>query len=103
MLTAVGRGEVAPRPTKPFGLWLLDQKNRPGWIGDLARGAALDPLFPKLGMPYDVLERVRIVAADGDQPAAVDAAADEWFGGAGWRFQDLIEPPVPDEDEAQAA
>ncbi|WCT75062.1 hypothetical protein PQ455_07555 [Sphingomonas naphthae] len=88
------------RPTKPFGLWLLDQRRRPGWIGDLARAAERDPLFPRLGMPFDVMARVREGMADGDPQAAVDAAANEWFGGNGWRLGCLIEPEQVKEREA---
>jgi hypothetical protein len=85
------------RPEKTFGEWLLDQKKRDDWIGELARGAAQDQLFPKLGMPWEVMERVRQMTGEGDMQQAVDAAADEWLDGYGWALQDLIEPPEPDE------
>ena len=95
--------DTMPRPTKLFGEWLLGQKGRPDWIGELARAAARDAGFPRLGMPYDVLDHVRPLAADGDMTQAVDAAADKWFGGNGWRLQGLIEREDPlrgDMDEA---
>lgn len=69
----------------PFASWLLAQRLREGWIGDLSRAAARDRSFPRRGDPFEVLDRVRAVMIDGDYAQAVDAAATEWFGDHRWR------------------
>lgn len=92
---------AGPRPKEPFGIWLLDQRERDDWIGDLARGASADPLYPKLGMPADVMERVRLAMGDADAAQAVDAAANEWLDGYGWALEGLINPEPEATEEGQ--
>jgi hypothetical protein len=76
MLKAVAKGKLAPRPAKPFGSWLLARRKRPGSVGDLTRGCYRSAV-PKLAMPYEVLESVRLTDVHGDQAAVVDGAAGE--------------------------
>jgi hypothetical protein len=66
-------GDVAP-----FGEWLLQQRNRTGWVGDLIIAAKADRQFPKAGSPEDVRARLRETMADGDMFEAVDDAEREW-------------------------
>jgi hypothetical protein len=62
----------------PFGAWLLDQGKRPGSLGDLARAARLDRMFPKSGTADDVRSRFNAAGADGDAFAALDDAEREY-------------------------
>lgn len=64
-----------------FGVWLLRQKDRSGWVGDLAQAAKADPKFPKTGSPEDVRARLRELMADGDMFEAVDDAENGWLTG----------------------
>ncbi len=57
-----------------FGRWLLTQKDRDGWVGDLAKAAKLDPKFPRDGDPEGVRARLREMMAEGDMFEAVDDA-----------------------------
>jgi hypothetical protein len=62
----------------PFGEWLLQQRNRTGWVGDLIIAAKGDSKFPKKGTPDEVRARLREVMADGDMFDAVDDAEADW-------------------------
>jgi hypothetical protein len=68
-----------PQPTRPpFGSWLLDQTKRAGSLGDLARAAKLDRLFPRNGTADDVRARFSSAGADGDAFEALDSAEREY-------------------------
>lgn len=61
-----------------FGSWLLRQKDRDGWVGDLAKAAKADPKFPRQGSPEDVRARLRETMAEGDMFETVDDAEGDW-------------------------
>jgi hypothetical protein len=67
--------ETAPS----FGEWLLQQRDRTGWVGDLVKSAKADPKFPRAGSPDDVRARLREVMAEGDMFEAVDDAENDWL------------------------
>lgn len=74
--------EIDPRyaPQPPaFGAWLLKQKDRGGFIGELAKGAATDRAFPKAGDPEAVLNHLAKAGADGDMFEALDDAERVWL------------------------
>ena len=62
-----------------FGAWLLMQKDREGWVGELAKAARSDPKFPRSGGPEDVRARLRETMAEGDMFEAVDDAEGDWM------------------------
>ena len=69
----------APETTlQPFGAWLLEQSKRPGSLGDIAKAARADRLFPKNGTGEDVRKRFNVVGADGDAFEALDDAEREY-------------------------
>lgn len=57
-----------------FVAWLLKQQKQPGTLGDLAKAARLDPLFPKAGNAENVRAHFSAVGADGDAFEALDYA-----------------------------
>jgi hypothetical protein len=57
--------------------------------------------FPRPGVPFDVMDRVRATAADGDMLQAVDGAANEWFGGHRWRLRNLIYREEQEDEESR--
>lgn len=59
---------------KPFGAWLLEQADRPGWISGLAKAAKSDRLFPRGGDIEAVRKRFQDTGADGDAFEALDDA-----------------------------
>jgi len=63
----------APLPSS-FVAWLLKQHKQPGTLGDLAKAARLDPLFPKVGNAENVRAHFSAVGADGDAFEALDYA-----------------------------
>lgn len=63
---------------RPFGAWLLGQRGRCGYIGDLAGHAAQDRRFPKHGSARDVRAHVFAQAIDEDMRGALDDAITEW-------------------------
>lgn len=63
-----------------FGAWLLQQRGRIGWIGDLATAAAVDPQFPATGDVEAVYARLNALEADSDMFQAVEDAQAEWLG-----------------------
>lgn len=67
-----------PEPRQPFGEWLLAQKDRKGWIGDLSKAAKADRDFPKRGGPDEVRKRLQQMGADGDVFEALDDAELDW-------------------------
>ncbi|WP_420139656.1 hypothetical protein [Sphingomonas sp.] len=67
------------RPSLPaFTMWLRSQAKRGGVIGDLAKAAQTDRLFPKNGSADDVRARFSAVGADGDAFEALDYAEREF-------------------------
>jgi hypothetical protein len=62
----------------PFGAWLVTQKDRPGYIGDLARTAARDRSFPTRGASRQVFARVLSQVWDEDTLTALEDALTEW-------------------------
>jgi len=66
-----------PRP--PFGEWLLQQRDRDGWVGELVKAAKDDRGFPRRGDPEAVRKRLREVQAEGDMFQAVDDAELDWL------------------------
>ncbi|GGE75295.1 hypothetical protein GCM10011404_04840 [Sphingomonas prati] len=62
-----------------FGAWLLVQKDREGWVGDLAKAARSDPEFPRMGSPEDVRTRLRETMAGPNVFEAVDDAEADWM------------------------
>ena len=75
---------AAPAPSLPrvscrsFGAWLLDQTKRPGSVGELAKAARADRLFPRNGSADDVRKRFGVAGADGDAFEALDDAEREY-------------------------
>lgn len=61
-----------------FGRWLLEQVDRPGLIGGLAKAAKSDRQFPKDGSPGDVRKRISEQGADPDMHEALDDAELDW-------------------------
>ena len=61
-----------------FGAWLLAQRDREGWVGDLVKAARSDREFPRNGSPEDVRRRLRETMAEGDMFEAVDDAESDW-------------------------
>lgn len=61
-----------PRPC--FATWLLGQSKSGGAIGELAKAARVDRLFPRAGDADIVRLRFDKVGADGDAYAALDDA-----------------------------
>ncbi len=62
-----------------FGAWLLRQRDRSGWVGDLAQSARTDPQFPRTGSPEDVRAPLRALMVDGDMFEAIDDAEGDWL------------------------
>lgn len=71
-------GPAPESPVQPFGSWLLEQGKRPGSLGDIAKAARADRLFPKNGTGEDVRKRFNAVGADGDAFEALDDAEREY-------------------------
>ncbi|MDO6414301.1 hypothetical protein Q4F19_07895 [Sphingomonas sp. BIUV-7] len=69
---------TASAPPQSFGSWLFDQTKRAGMIGELAKAAKLDRLFPKNGSVEDVRARFATVGADGDAFMALEDAENEY-------------------------
>ncbi|WP_254514700.1 sterile alpha motif-like domain-containing protein [Novosphingobium sp. G106] len=67
-----------PEPRQPFAEWLLGQRDRKGWIGDLAKAAKADRDFPRRGGPEEVRKRLQQMGADGDVFEALDDAELDW-------------------------
>jgi hypothetical protein len=65
---------VASAATLSFAAWLLGQGKQPGTLGELAKAAKLDRLFPKNGTADDVRARFSAAGADGDAFEALDDA-----------------------------
>lgn len=62
----------------PFGEWLVDQARRPGTLGELAKAAKADRLFPRNGSADDVRVRFSLAGAEGDAFEALDDAEREY-------------------------
>jgi hypothetical protein len=68
----------APDAPVPFGRWVLDQIDRGGFIGELAKAAKSDRAFPKDGDPEAVRKRLSEQGADPDMHEALDDAEIDW-------------------------
>ncbi|HUD90082.1 hypothetical protein [Sphingobium sp.] len=68
----------APTEALPFGRWVLQQIDRGGFIGDLAKAAKADRAFPKDGDPVAVRKRLSAQGADPDMHDALDDAELDW-------------------------
>ncbi len=62
-----------------FGSWLLAQRERPGFVGDLIAGAKVDRSFPKYGTPEEVRKHLSAMLAERDLLEAVDEAETDWL------------------------
>lgn len=74
--------DVADRDAPPkiaFGAWLLQQVKRDDHVGELARAAARDPLFPRDGDAEAVGKRMQSKGADADAWAAIEDAETDWL------------------------
>jgi hypothetical protein len=69
---------LAMEAAYPFGSWLLRQRGRDQWIGQLATFAAADPRFPRLGTDEEVRRRIQSQALDEDMCGALYEALSEW-------------------------
>ena len=63
---------AAARPC--FVTWLLGQSKAGGTVGELAKAARADRLFPRTGSAEDVRARFARAGADGDAHAALEDA-----------------------------
>lgn len=61
-----------------FGRWLLEQADRGGLIGELAKAAKADRGFPKDGDSETVRKRLNSLGADPDMHEALDDAELDW-------------------------
>jgi hypothetical protein len=77
-LPAAGPSTPTALPGRTFGSWLLDQTRRPGSLGELAKAAKGDRLFPRNGSAEDVRRRFGVAGADGDAFEALDDAEREY-------------------------
>lgn len=66
--------EDAPSEPVPFGRWVLQQIDRGGFIGELAKAAKADRAFPRDGDPEAVRKRLSEQGADPDMHEALDDA-----------------------------
>ena len=69
---------TAPSEPVPFGRWVLDQVERGGFIGQLAKAAKADRGFPKDGDPEAVRKRISLQGADPEMHEALDDAELDW-------------------------
>jgi hypothetical protein len=63
----------------PFGQWVLQQTERGGFLGQLAKAAKADRAFPKDGDPEAVRKRLSLQGADPDMHEALDDAELDWM------------------------
>lgn len=74
------RINVQDAPAEPvaFGRWVLEQTERGGFLGALAKAAKADRGFPKDGDPEAVRKRLSAQGADPDMHEALDDAELDW-------------------------
>lgn len=70
--------DEAAEDVVPFGRWVLQQIDRGGFLGDLAKAAKADRAFPKDGDPEAVRKRLSEQGADPDMHEALDDAELDW-------------------------
>nr|AGU09803.1 hypothetical protein [uncultured organism] len=63
----------------PFGTWLLQQKGRSGFVGQLATSAAADRSFPRAGTVEDARKWLQGSRASGDDWEALEDAESAWL------------------------
>lgn len=64
---------------EPFGKWLMQQRGRDGFVGQLANSAAQDRTFPKSGTYEDARKWMQAQRASGDDWEALDDAESAWL------------------------
>ncbi len=64
----------------PFGAWLVTQKERGGFIGQIATAAVGDRRFPKAGDPTAVRKWLQEQRPSGDDWEALEDAVTAWPG-----------------------
>ena len=72
----MGSDEVQVHPA--FGAWLITQKDRGGFIGQLAASAAADRTFPRYGDVEAARKWLQASRASGDDWEALDDAETAW-------------------------
>lgn len=70
--------QEAPAEAVPFGRWVLQQTERGGFLGALAKAAKADRAFPRDGNPEAVRKRLSEQGADPDMHEALDDAELDW-------------------------
>jgi hypothetical protein len=63
---------------QPFGAWLVTQKDRGGFVGQIASVAAADRRFPKSGDPTAVRKWLQEQRPSGDDWEALEDAENAW-------------------------
>lgn len=63
---------------RPSGEWLLAQKDRKCWIGELSRAFKVNRNFPRCGDPDDIRKYLCEVRAERDADEALDDAELHW-------------------------
>lgn len=63
----------------PFGIWLMQQRDRSGFVGQLANSAAADRTFPKTGTYEDARKWMQAQRASGDDWEALEDAESAWL------------------------
>ncbi|TZG24592.1 hypothetical protein [Sphingomonas montanisoli] len=64
---------------QPFASWLLQQQNKGGFIGSLAKGMKDARGFPRQGSVDDVRKFLSTIRAEGDAFEALDDAENDWL------------------------
>lgn len=63
----------------PFGRWLMQQENREGMVGELAKHAKADRYFPKDGGLKEAWGRLNAIQVEPDMYAAMEEAELDWL------------------------
>jgi hypothetical protein len=71
--------EQIDTPTVSFGSWLIQQKGRGGFIGQLATGAAADRTFPRSGDVEAARKWLQASRPSGDDWEALEDAESAWL------------------------
>jgi hypothetical protein len=76
MATAYDHDDVE---REPFGKWLMKQRERGGFVGQLANSASQDRTFPKSGTYEDARKWMQAQRASGDDWEALEDAESAWL------------------------
>jgi hypothetical protein len=71
--------EQLATPAVSFGAWLLKQKDRGGFIGQLAASALADRTFPRTGDVEAARKWLQASRASGDDWEALEDAEGAWL------------------------